>query len=260
MRNSKYLLFLCGIMPMLCWMCSTRGAYDDDYDVYLLIGQSNMAGRGYMEDCDTMAIDGAWLLDDKGGIEPASNPLNRYSSIRKGMKYQRIGPGYGFAQELSRHGYNKILLVVNARGGSSISEWMPGNDSTQYYEEAVRRCREAQKYGRLKAILWHQGESDSDDPEGYLDSLSVMVSHIRTEIGETNVPFIAGEIGRWHRNADKFNPVIRQVSSVIPLSDYVSSEGLSFLINEQDPHFSREGQLVLGKRYAEKILESVSGK
>ena len=51
---------------------------DKEYDVYLLIGQSNMAGRGTMHASDTThSIEGVYLLSDAGEVLEARNPLNR---------------------------------------------------------------------------------------------------------------------------------------------------------------------------------------
>ena len=113
---------------------------EKEYDLFLLIGQSNMAGRGTMLPEDTeKPIDGVWLLNDKGEIEPAVNPLNKYSSIRKDLSMQQINPGYGFAKKIHESTGRKILLVVNARGGSSISQWNPDSKNYNFYAEAVRR-------------------------------------------------------------------------------------------------------------------------
>ena len=71
-----------------------------EYDVFLLIGQSNMAGRGHMIDGDEEIIDeNVFILDEKGEVVPARNPLNIYSSIRKNDTAQvsdllrRLQPG-----------------------------------------------------------------------------------------------------------------------------------------------------------------------
>ena len=231
---------------------------EDCFDVYLLIGQSNMAGRGRMIASDTtQRIDGVWLLNDQDTIEPARSPLNRYSTIRKQLSMQQIGPGVSFAKEMHRHTRHKILLVVNARGGSSLDEWAKGYGNS-YYEEAVRRTRKAMQYGPLKAIIWHQGESDVSQSGTYLDRLAEFVAHLRADLG--NVPFIAGEIAHWNNNAKAFNDVIAEIATRIPDSDYVSSEGCTPLIDASDPHFSREGQLILGERYAEKALSLTGGR
>ena len=244
-----------------------------EYDVYLLIGQSNMAGRGTMIAGDEKPIEGVYLLDTEGNVVPATNPLNQYSTIRKEMKHQQINPGFSFSQEIYKATGRKVLLVVNARGGSNISEWAKGKTTTfdytdasgkkssvslSFLSEAIRRTKQATAYGPLKAILWHQGESNSSSPSGYMDKLTELVSNLRAELGA--VPFIAGEIAPWHKNKDKFNPIINTISTVIPNSDCVSSEGCNMLLAENDPHFGRDGQILLGQRYAEKVLKMVYNK
>ena len=68
-------------------------ANSQEYDVFLLLGQSNMAGRGTMIDGDEKVIhENVFLLNNKGKVEPATNPLNRYSSIRRDISEQQIGP------------------------------------------------------------------------------------------------------------------------------------------------------------------------
>lgn len=253
----KYLMFFLKMAVFAALFCGCAGN-KADYDVYLLIGQSNMAGRGIMEAEDTLnAIDGVWLLGPEGTPVPATAPLNRYSTIRKEIGMQQIGPGNSFSAEMHKATGRKILLVVNARGGSSLDEWMPWNKETGYFGAAVERTRQAMRYGELKAVLWHQGESDSGRPDTYLDSLSVFVRGLRDSLDVGNVPFVAGEVGHWTANADAFNGKLSHISEYIPSSDYVSSEGCSMLKDVSDPHFSRDGQLLLGRRYASKVLEMI---
>ena len=245
-------LFL-AVAAIVCAACSSSGGYN----VYLLLGQSNMAGRGRMLPEDTVKIiDGVWLLNADGVPEPAVSPLNKYSSIRKGIGMQQIGPGNSFSEEIHKATGRKILLVVNARGGSSLSEWMKDSPEQDYFEEAVKRARQAAGYGKIKAILWHQGESDSGRSDVYLDSLAVFVSDLRKAIGDESVPFIAGEIAHWTANAEVFNEMISHISERIPNSSFVSSEGCTPLKDVSDPHFSRDGQMLLGHRYARKVLDS----
>ena len=226
-----------------------------EYDVFLLIGQSNMAGRGTMTAADQQVFDpNVFLLNASGEVEGAKNPLNAYSTIRKELSLQGINPGFSFSKKIAAETGRKVLLVVNARGGTALYEWKKSS-SKGYYNEAVKRTRQAQKYGQLTGILWHQGESDSSAPSGYLESLKAIVNDLRSDLNAPNVPFIAGEIAQWQSNASKFNPVIQGLSAVIPNSDYVSSVGCTPWKDESDPHFSREGQILLGERYAEKILE-----
>ena len=240
----------------------------EGYDIYLLIGQSNMAGRGKMilpEDT-ARVMEGVWLLNSDGKPEPARNPLNRYSSVRKVMKMQQIGPGTAFGEKVARATGRKVLLVVNALGGSSIRAWakdapMVADKGSiavgekQLYAEAIRRTREALPYGKLKGIIWHQGEADARNPEAYKARLSALVENLRKDLKAPDVPFIAGEIAHWRPSAAGFNEMIRTISTFVPNSDWVSAEGAGQLINDRDPHFSRDGQLLIGSRYADKALQ-----
>ncbi|PCJ59522.1 MAG: hypothetical protein COA79_10775 [Planctomycetota bacterium] len=90
-------------------------------EIYILIGQSNMAGRAKITTKENQPIKNAFLLNDKGKFEQAVNPLNRYSTIHKGLSMQKLNPGYGFAKFMTKRSKRRIGLIVNARGASSIN-------------------------------------------------------------------------------------------------------------------------------------------
>lgn len=249
--KTKFLLFLFSFVFSVAYAQND----DEDYDVYLMIGQSNMAGRAQMISQDSLPIEGVWLLDSLGGVAPAVSPLNQYSTIRKGINMQGISIANGFAREITKHTDRKVLLIVNARGGTQIEMWQKGNVETPYYDEAIRRCKDAAKYGKIKAILWHQGESNSADVENYMTNLVKFVTDLRKDLGDETIPFIAGEIGRWNEFAEDFNAVIITISDNIPFSAYISSENAGMRSDINDPHFSRDGELLLGERYVQKLYD-----
>lgn len=118
------------------------------------------------------------------------------------------------------------------------------------------------QYGTLKAILWHQGCGDSKKTDVYLEKLAVFVQNLRTDLG-TDVPFIAGELGQWRSNVAAFNEMIHSISEYIPDSDWVSSDGGVPIAtpdpegkpNMKDPHFDRKSLIIIGRRYADKVLK-----
>ena len=250
------------VMPYSNAEAKQRLKRNKGYDIYLLIGQSNMAGRGRLLATDTLHnIKGVWLLNDKDMPEPARNPLNKYSTIRKGYKMQQMSPGYSFATKLHAKTGRKILLVHNARGGTRIGWWQPESDHAEpnYYNEAVRRTKRAMRYGTLRAILWHQGcgDNNSQNRALYMERLQRLAAALRRDLNAPNVPFIAGELAYWQYM--DMNNIIRTISEHIPNSTYVSAEGCDMLRDESDPHFGRAGQLLLGSRYADKVLSMVYG-
>ena len=228
-------------------------------DLFLLIGQSNMAGRGTLSSDYLDTLNNVYLLTRNNSMEPAINPLNKYSNIRKGLKMQQIGPGYEFSKKIVAETGTQLGLIVNARGGSSINSWEKGNND-RYYEKTLNRMKAAMKWGTLKAILWHQGESDSGQSGTYMAKLSNMVENFRTDLGCPKVFFVAGELAYWRKESLPFNAMIRTISTHIPGSSWVSASGLTPLINTTDPHFDAESQLILGERYAEKVLQSCYSK
>ena len=72
---------------MVCFVSVVLYGQTEGYDIYLMIGQSNMAGRGSLEQTDTTQIvEGVWLLDSAGVPVKACAPFNRYSSIRRSVR------------------------------------------------------------------------------------------------------------------------------------------------------------------------------
>lgn len=253
------------------------------YDIFLLIGQSNMAGRAPMKGDDTVrTIPGVWLLNGSDVPEAARNPLNRYSTVRKDRNKnvyanQKINPGTSFGETIAAETGRKVLLVVNAMGETKIEEWAKdapviklsssiGRDKLQLYSEAVRRCREAMKYGTLKGIIWHQGEGNATESGvgKYPAQLLNLVSNLRIDLEAPDVPFIAGEISHLRKGEGSaaFNEMLHTIPDFIDNSAWVSAEGLPTLDpvtsakkNPDWTHFNRDGQLEFGRRYAEKALE-----
>ncbi|MBT8044211.1 MAG: sialate O-acetylesterase [Verrucomicrobiae bacterium] len=219
---------------------------DKSLHVYLLIGQSNMAGRAPFSAEEAKPIKNCYLLNAKDLWEEATNPLNRYSTIRKGLQMQKLNPGYGFAQTMldQRPGIS-IGLVVNAKGGTKIGQWKKG---TKFYQEAVRRAKEAQKHGKLKGILWHQGESDNGKPEGYLDAMKQLVANLRKDLGVKDLPIVVGQV----REGSAINEILASVPKKIPHTACVSSKGLKTMDRW---HFDARSMKELGKRYAEAMLK-----
>ncbi len=226
-------------------------------DLYLLIGQSNMAGRGKITSEFTDTLKNTYLLTTKGNMEAAFNPLNKHSNIRKELNLQQVGPGYGFSKTIVEKTGANIGLIVNARGGSSINSWVKGS-SDGYYEKTLERLKDISKWGEIKAILWHQGEADSKYPDSYRQKLTNLVQNLRTDLNSPQLLFVAGELAYWrgsNKASTAFNDMIRTISDFIPNSASVSAEGLTPLKDFTDPHFDAKSQLVLGNRYALKVLE-----
>jgi len=231
-------------------------------DLYLLVGQSNMAGRGKVTDANRLSSERVWKFtaDERWaeGVEP----------IHYDRKSVGAGPGLAFARAMvdaepsrgaAETGGIEIGLIPCAEGGSALSRWEPGKD---LYDRAVKRAKAALATGGvLKGILWHQGEADSwkkEKAESYAMRLTNMVTQLRGELGAPYVPFIAGEVGLHYaesirkRGGTPFvatvNAQIKAAVSSLPAAGWVSAEGL--VPGADGIHFTTESAYELGRRFA----------
>lgn len=223
----------------------------ENLQIFLLIGQSNMAGRAEIEKQDMDTLENVYLYSGSGW-EKAGNPLNKYSTIRKDLQFQKLGPGYTFAREMAENLQNQnVGLVVNVRGGTAISEWMPG---THFYNEAVNRTKAALKNGMLRGILWHQGESNIEDTATYMGDLEVLIGSLRSDFNMPALPFVAGQLSEDKPARAGFNNMIIQLPDKVSSTAVATSMGLSTF---DDTHFDSESQRELGRRYALEMLKLI---
>jgi hypothetical protein len=222
--------------------------------IFLLAGQSNMAGRGVVEDQDRVVHPRVEMLTRTLTWAPAVDPVH-FDKPSAG-----VGPGRAFGIAVSeREGDVRVGLVPAAVGGSPISSWRPGAldaaTGTHPYDDAIARARAAMSEGKLKAILWHQGESDATPAlsVAYADRLRALIARLRADLGDPALPFIIGELGRfegapWSEAKIRVDSAQRAVAATTPNVGFVSSSGLK---DRGDTlHFDAQSARTLGRRYA----------
>ncbi|RKD17130.1 acetylxylan esterase [Pelobium manganitolerans] len=220
---------------------------DKNLHLYLLIGQSNMAGRGVVDAESKEVNPRILMLDSLGQWVPATDPMHFDN-----LKLVGVGPGIAFAKEMLANNSNiKIGLIPCAWGGSPIKVWRPGAKyfKARPYDDAITRTKLAMSQGVLKGILWHQGESDNDSLKSsrYMASIEQLIQHLREDLEMPKIPFIAGEIGYFNKR-DFINPVINQLPNKVNQTAVVSAVGLT---DKGDRlHFDTPSARELGKRYA----------
>ena len=226
----------------------------ENLDIYLFIGQSNMAGRADIETPDRDTLENVFLFTGIPGKEweRAANPLNKYSTVRKDLSMQKLGPGYTFARDMAKTFIGKqIGLVVNAKGGTSIAEWAPGET---LHTEAVKQVKLAMKYGTMKGIVWHQGESNASNPSAYPEKIKELIESFRTELGLPNLPFVAGQLSEDKPARHDFNEMILSLPALVPHTGVATTEGTKTI---DSTHFNSASQRLLGERYASEMLKLI---
>lgn len=227
--------------------------HKEDFHLYLLIGQSNMAGRGAVGVEDKQVHPGVFTLTKENTWAPAADPIHFDKDIAG------VGPGLTFGKTMAGHKPDiRIGLIPCACGGSSISVWKAGAwfEQTQShpYDDAVERAKIAMKDGVLKGILWHQGEGDSNEESAglYEQRLDEFIRTLRKELGSPDVPFIAGEMGDFFVNtraeAKIVNNALARLPQRVGTTACVNSYGLT--AKEDGVHFNAESARELGRRYA----------
>lgn len=101
------LVILCSLSSIVS--AQTHRNTHERKKLFVLLGQSNMAGRASIEKNNSLPLLMVKLLNDKGDFEVVENPLNRYSNIRKKLSIQKLGPGYAFAKRLSEEYQDTIF-------------------------------------------------------------------------------------------------------------------------------------------------------
>lgn len=215
-----------------------------DMKLFLLIGQSNMAGRGKVEAQDQVVNPKIFMLTKDLQWVPAKDPLH-FDKPAAG-----VGLGSEFAREVSKANPQiTIGLIPCAVGGTTLEQW---KDGSALYKKAVERAKEAMKQGELAGILWHQGESDGAPAlaETYEDRLTKMMNSLRKDLKAEKVPVVLGELSRGHNNNDAVNEQLAKAAKKIPLCGLASTEGL-----EKALHFNSASYRKLGARYAAEYLK-----
>jgi len=230
-------------LVIAAFLCSVLSAQEKQ--LFLLIGQSNMAGRGPVEEQDKEIIPHVFMLNKDMAWVPAVDPLHFDKPAVAG-----VGLGRTFSKTLEwANPTASIGLIPAAFGGTSLDEWKPGG---KLYADAVRRTQEAMKSGKLRGILWHQGEADAGTEEhvnSYRERFAELV-HLRQDLNAPEVPVVVGELGEFQKG--KFTRQLSEQLALIPFtvphSAFVSSAGLT---DKGDSlYFSSASAREFGRRYA----------
>jgi hypothetical protein len=225
--------------------------------VFIMAGQSNMAGRGLVEPMDTLPDNRILTINKDGKIIVAKEPLHFYTPSLTGLDC-----GLSFAQTLLKKIPENIsiLLIPTAIGGSSISQWL--GDSVRWNVNLLSNFKNkvtiGRRHGTVKGILWHQGESDSNEKDIPLYSfrLSQLLSEFRKIVGKKNLHILIGELGSFSTNNENWHKINKQIESYILTDSHSKIIKTSDLKHKGDKiHFDAEGQRVMGQRFAVEYLK-----
>lgn len=213
----------------------------------LLLGQSNMGGRGFAKDVDP--IDNSRLYVLRNG---------RWRKLYVPVNPDRVTSGINlaetFAYQYSIDHDVDVGIIPCADGGSSLSQWMPG---TLLFDHACYQAELASRTSTIAAILWHQGESDCDEVNEplYKERLTTIIEALREKLGLHDVPFIMGGLGDFLEDFSPHyavhhkivNGIIESMKDDEKLIGFTPATGLGG--NPDNMHFSAVALREFGLRY-----------
>ncbi len=248
-------------------------------DLWILAGQSNMEGIGYLKDAARpLPHVRAFYMDDrwdvaKDPIHNLSKAVDRvHSDVNGGQppnraKHIGVGPGVAFGQEMFRRTGIPQGLLACAHGGTSMSQWDPAKKNLgtrSLYGAMLRRFHK--NGGRVAGVLWYQGCSDtfSEGVTLYRGRMQRLVRSMRRDFGDPKLPFVAVQIAGvassahnalcWNRiqEEQRLLPDWIPNCSVVPAIDLDMDDRI---------HISGKEQNRLGRRLAQSmcVLRGVKG-
>ena len=254
-------------------------------DLWVLAGQSNMEGVGNLMDLESpeervrsfdqtdvwgqaveplhRLVDAAdrvhWRKNAEGQVAKLTGPaLEEFIAKRK----KGAGLGLPFAKQILLRTGIPIGLLPCAHGGTSMDQWSPDLKDKQgdsLYGATLRRVIAAG--GRVKGMLWYQGESDASPkaaPE-YSAKMEKLIAAFRQDFAQPDLPFYYVQIGRHvnYTNADEWNLVQeseRKLESRIPRVGMAPAADLTL---DDGIHVSTPDLKRLGRRLADMVTHDL---
>ncbi|CAH9111086.1 unnamed protein product [Cuscuta epithymum] len=224
--------------------------------VFLLAGQSNMAGRGgVVHDVwdryvppECRPSPSVLRLNPAQMWELAREPLHSGIDLNKTVG---IGPGMSFAQSLLSRDRNVgvIGLVPCAAGGTKISEWARGG---HLFNRLIRRGKTAARGGdKIRALLWYQGESDTvdlEDADKYGDRLRKFFMNVRNDMGLPTLPIIQVALAT---KQGPYMDIVREAQLKVGLPGVKTVDAKGLEVGYDSVHLTTAAEVELGKMMAE---------
>ena len=215
----------------------------------LLIGQSNMAGRGV-----------------PGDVEPIQNPMlkvmrnGRWQGMYVPVNCDRSFSGVCLAESFAdayakEHEGVQVGLIPCADGGTCLDQWAEGG---LLYDHALYQAKLALRTSHIVGVLWHQGEGDCG-PEKYplyAEKFQKIMDGFRRDLDLKDVPFLLGGLGDFLGNCELdpalknytyVNKALQELAAQNDMTGFVSAEGLG--AKPDNLHFNSKALREFGLRY-----------
>ncbi|MHC4954978.1 MAG: sialate O-acetylesterase [Planctomycetota bacterium] len=242
-------------------------------DVYLCVGQSNMAGFSGTLAGATDPIPEVHLLHNSDRWMQATEPADDSANQRDSRPYDRPkhSPMLPFGKSLYEATGVPVGLIPGPLSGSNLySQWQrlaadPDHRDTLYGSALRRASLYGPNHGGLppRGIVWFQGESDAlaqRTTAQYRTDLERMIAQFRSDLDDDAIVFLCVQIGTssggnfpaW----TDIQEAQRQVCRADPLAALMTSMDQP---RTDGFHYTVPGYQEIGKRIAEQARVLVFG-
>lgn len=257
------------------------GGVKPEYDIFLLVGQSNMDGRGPVAGLRGDLAKFAQARPDVrigysiGGLHRPLRVSDGFEALRPGCSgtpknaggtppTNTFGPEVSFGAAMAdAFPGRKILLLKVAEGGTSLAaDWDPQQPEKlyarflRYVESAQAKIRDEGGTGQLRGMVWMQGESDSSLPAGkYRELLTAFIAKVRADLAAPALPFVIGQV---YDNGKRDQVIAGQkaVAKEVPATGFVPADDLKTF--DSGTHYDAASQIKLGAACAKEMLRLLS--
>lgn len=227
--------------------------------VFILAGQSNMAGRGFVEPRDTIPSKRILTINKNMEIILAKEPLNNYEPTMAGLD---CGRSFGERLIVQIPDSISVLILPAAVGGSSIYKWLGDSihRNVPLLSNFAEKINFGKNIGQLKGILWHQGESDANKIRSikYENRLSELFTTFREIAGDNKLPILAGELGSFSKNK-YYTSINNQIRNYALTHDLILIETSDLNHKGDEVHFNSAAQRLMGQRFADEYIKRHQG-
>ncbi|OIT22674.1 PREDICTED: probable carbohydrate esterase At4g34215 [Nicotiana attenuata] len=264
------------LISNLCWLMSPKRVKEcnngkKNIQIFLLAGQSNMAGRGgaikkSIGGNTTEVWDGFLPKECKPNKKILRfNAAQKWEEAHEPMNYGidclvscALGPGMAFANEILKKDseFGVIGLVPCARGGTGLYRWRRGSYA---YDDLIRRAKSAEKDGgTFRALLWYHGEGDMRAKNGsssYKSNFEKFVHDLRTDLQSPNLPILLAVLPYPKKPFE--GPYIEELRAAqlgINISNVIKFDAKGLEMSRDGIHLTTPAQVQLGRMFAHAFL------
>jgi hypothetical protein len=228
------------------------------FHIFMLMGQSNMAGVAKSEPSDKNTDERLKVLggcnQPAGQWNTANPPLSDCPGEKGWNLSDSVDPGIWFGKTILAKlpAGDSIGLVGTAESGESINTFITGGSHHQMILNKIAKAKTAPN-ARFAGIIFHQGESDSGQAT-WPDKVVQLYNEVKQAFGVSyEVPFILGELPQGGCCAGH-NVRVHEAADKLPIGAWVSQDGTKVM---DEYHFDHASVVLMGQRYGDAMLKAL---